>query len=207
MPIRRQNVLIFSVLAFTFATFVAPRTSFAEALAVGAAAPAFELKNINDAMVSLESGKGSIGTLVVFTCNHCPFAIAYEDRIVALANEFQPKGVNFIAINSNDPLIKPEDGFESMKKRAADKAFTFPYLVNEDGSVAKAYGAARTPEAFLLDADGKIVYHGRIDDNTEAPKVTVHDLKNAMTKLVAGEAAAIDPKSTAAFGCTIKFRK
>jgi len=203
----RSLAVLVSALTVVLVTHVLPAAARAEALAVGTQAPAFELKNIDDKVVSLASGKGEKGTLVVFTCNHCPFAIAYEDRIIKLAKEFQSQGVNFIAINPNDPTIKPEDSFDLMKKRAADKSFPFPYLVNEDGSVAKAYGAARTPETFLLDSEGKIVYHGRIDDNTEEPKVTVQDLKNALTKLVAGEAAAIDPKTTAAFGCTIKFKK
>jgi thiol-disulfide isomerase/thioredoxin len=155
----------------------------------------------------LASAAGEKGTLVVFTCNHCPFAIAYEDRLIALANEFQAQGIKFVAVSSNDPLLQPKDGFAEMQTRAKEKSLPYPYLINEDGAVAKAYGAARTPEAFLLDKDLKVVYAGRIDDNTEVKDVKVHDLRNAMTKLVAGQAAEIDPKVTAAFGCTIKFRK
>ncbi len=209
MFMKRSNVLILSgiALAIVVGAFLYPQKTVAAALGIGASAPSFELKNVNEQMVSLAGASGEVGTLVVFTCNHCPFAIAYEDRLVALANEFQPKGIKFIAINANDPKIKPEDGFEGMQKRAKEKNLPYPYLINEDGTVAKAYGAARTPETFLLDKDGKVVYSGRIDDNTEVKDVKVHDLQNAMTKLVEGKASEIDPKVTAAFGCTIKFRK
>lgn len=205
----RTNVLILSTvgLVVLVGVFLYPQKISAAALAIGTSAPAFELKNVDLQTVSLAGASGEVGTLVVFTCNHCPFAIAYEDRLIALANEFQPKGIKFVAISPNDPKIKPEDGFEGMQKKAKEKNLPYPYLINEDGSIAKAYGAARTPEAFLLDKDGKVVYTGRIDDNTEAKEVKTHDLQNAMTKLVEGKASEIDPKVTAAFGCTIKFRK
>lgn len=206
---RRSNVLILSAIALAVVAgaFLFPKKISAAALQIGAAAPAFELKNVDGNMVSLAGASGEIGTLVVFTCNHCPFAIAYEDRLIALANEFQPKGITFIAISANDPKIKPEDGYEGMQKKAKEKSLPYPYLINEDGKIAAAYGAARTPETFLLDKEGKVVYSGRIDDNTEVKEVKTHDLQNAMNKLVDGKASEIDPKVTAAFGCTIKFRK
>ena len=209
MFMKRSNVLILSgiALAIVVGAFLYPQKTVAAALGIGASAPSFELKNVNEQMVSLAGASGEVGTLVVFTCNHCPFAIAYEDRLIALANEFQPKGIKFVAISSNDPKIKPEDGLEGMQKKAKEKNLPNPYLINEDVPVATAYGAARTPETFLLDKDGKVVYSGRIDDNTEVKDVKVHDLQNAMTKLVEGKASEIDPKVTAAFGCTIKFRK
>ncbi|MCC6475505.1 thioredoxin family protein [bacterium] len=184
-----------------------PHNLSAAALEIGATAPAFSLPNVDDKSVSLSDFAGKKGVCVVFTCNHCPYAKAYEDRLIALGNEFQSQGIQFVLISPNDPKLKPEDGAAEMKKRAADKSYPFPYLLNEDGSVAKAYGAARTPEAFLLDSEMKVVYTGRIDDNTEVKDVKVHDLQNALTKLVAGEGASIDPKVTKAFGCTIKFRQ
>ncbi|MBK6764988.1 MAG: thioredoxin family protein [bacterium] len=187
--------------------FLFPRNISAAALQIGATAPAFELKNVDEKLVSLAGAAGEKGTLVVFTCNHCPFAIAYEDRLIALAKEFQAQGINFIAVSPNDPLLQPKDGFAEMQQRAKEKSLPYPYLINEDGSVAKAYGAARTPEAFLLDTELKVVYTGRIDDNTEVKDVKVNDLRNALTKLVQGKPGDIDPKTTAAFGCTIKFRK
>lgn len=206
---KKALVLIMSVaaLAIMAGSFLFPKNISAAALEVGATAPAFELKNVDGSMVSLASGAGELGTMVVFTCNHCPFAIAYEDRLIELANEFQPKGIKFIAINPNDPKIKPEDNYEAMQKRADEKKLPYPYLVNEDGSIATAYGATRTPESFLLDKSGKIIYAGRIDDNTEVKDVKEHDLHKALTNLVEGHPDQIDPKMTKAFGCTIKFRK
>ncbi len=206
---RRSNVLVLSAIALAViaGAFIFPQRISAAALQIGASAPAFELKNVDGSMVSLAGASGEIGTLVVFTCNHCPFAIAYEERLIALANEFQPKGIKFIAISANDPKLKPEDGYEGMQKKAKEKNLPYPYLINEDGTIASAYGAARTPETFLLDKDGKVVYTGRIDDNTEVKDVKTHDLQNALNKLVEGKASEIDPKVTAAFGCTIKFRK
>ncbi|MCB1058993.1 MAG: thioredoxin family protein [Calditrichaeota bacterium] len=206
---KKALVLMLSVVALVVVagSFLAPKNISAAALEPGTMGPSFELKNVDGSMVSLASGAGELGTLIVFTCNHCPFAMAYEDRLIALANEFQPKGINFIAISPNDPKIKPEDGYEAMQKRAQEKKLPYPYLINEDGAVAAAYGANRTPETFLLDKSGKIIYAGRIDDNTEVKDVKEHDLHNALTKLVEGHPDQIDPKITKAFGCTIKFRK
>lgn len=183
-----------------------PHNLSAAALEIGATAPAFSLPNVDDKSVSLSGFAGKKGVCVVFTCNHCPYAKAYEDRLITLGQEFQSQGISFVLISPNDPKLKPEDGAAEMKKRAAEKSYPFPYLLNEDGSVAKSYGAARTPEVFLLDSEMKVVYTGRIDDNTEVKDVKVHDLQNALSKLVAGEASTIDPKVTKAFGCTIKFR-
>lgn len=206
---KRRNVLILTAitLAVFAGAFLFPQKISAASIEIGATAPAFELKNVDEQLVSLAGAAGEKGTLVVFTCNHCPFAIAYEDRLIALANEFQAQGIKFVAISSNDPALSPKDGFAEMQQRAKEKSLPYPYLINEDGKVATAYGAARTPETFLLDKDMKVVYKGRIDDNTELKDVKVQDLHNALTKLVEGKAAEIDPKATAAFGCTIKFRK
>jgi alkyl hydroperoxide reductase subunit AhpC len=144
---------------------------------------------------------------VVFTCNHCPFAKAYEDRIIALQHEYAAKGVQFVLINPNDPVTKPEDSFENMQKRAQEKSYPFPYTIDETQDIARAYGAFRTPEAYLLDSNRKLVYHGLIDDNTEVKDVKTHHLKNAIELLLAGKPEQIDPKDTKAFGCTIKWKK
>lgn len=156
----RFAALGFIVAGFLAVAFLLPKQIAAAALQIGATAPPFELKNVNGSMTSLSGSAGKLGTLVLFTCNHCPFAIAYEDRLIALANEYQTKGVNFIAISPNDPKIKPEDSFEEMQKRAKEKNFPFPYLINEDSKIATAYGASRTPEVFLLDKSMKVVYAG-----------------------------------------------
>jgi peroxiredoxin len=176
-------------------------------LAIGANAPAFTLKNVDGKNVSLADYSAKPAVCVVFTCNHCPFAKAYEDRIIALQQEYAAKGVQFVLINPNDPVIQPEDSFEKMQKRAQEKNYPFPYAIDETQDIARAYGAFRTPEAYLLDSNRKLVYHGLIDDNTEVKDVKTHHLKNAIEHLLAGTPEQIEPKDTKAFGCTIKWKK
>jgi peroxiredoxin len=180
--------------------------SFAEPLAVGSKAPSFSLKNVDGTTVSLSDFADKEAVVVVFTCNTCPFAMAYQDRLIALQNDYAAKGVQFVLISSNDIKIKPDDSYEKMQIRAKEKNYPFPYLYDETQVIAKAYGASRTPEAFLLDKTQTAIYTGRIDDNTEAKQVTQHDLKNAIDLLLAGQAAEINPKATKAFGCTIKWK-
>ena len=196
------------------ALFVAPLVaalaaapSFADALAIGSPAPMTDakMKNVDGKDVSIADVRGSAGTLVVFTCNHCPFAKAWESRIVALGNTYRAKGVGVIAVNANDPSVAPEDGYDVMKQRAQDKGMQFPYVVDATSNVARAFGASRTPEAFLFDKNGKLVYHGAIDDNKEdATKVDNPYLKNALDAVVAGKDVAV--KETKSIGCGIKFR-
>ena len=177
------------------------------ALKLGKAAPstAVKMKNVDGKRLSIAEVKGEKGTLVVFTCNHCPFVIAWEDRMVALANEYAKKGVGVIFVNPNDPTRKPQDGFENMQKRAKTKGMAFPYVVDEGSVVARAFGAARTPECFLFDAKMKLVYHGAVDDNSRSPdRVTKRYLSDALAALVAGETSK--EKVTRAPGCSIKWR-
>jgi len=130
---------------------------------------------------------------------------AYEDRMIALAKEYQPKGVAFVLINANDPLKYPDDSFENMIKRAKEKNYPFPYLHDETQQIAKAYGAQRTPEIFLFDVNLKLRYHGAIDDNYEDPnKVTKRYFKDALDALLAGKEPAL--KDTPPVGCTIKWK-
>ena len=128
-----------------------------------------KMKGVDGRETTLGEVKGAKGTLVVFTCNACPWAKAWEERIVALGNEYAKKGVGVIAVNSNDPGKVAEDGYDIMKARAAEKGFAFPYVVDATSNVARAFGATRTPEAFLFDAQGRLVYHGTIDDNAQEP--------------------------------------
>lgn len=163
------------------------------------------MKNVDSKMVSIGDIAGEKGTLVVFTCNACPYAKAWEERIVALGNKFSQQGVGVIAINSNDPKVVPEDGFEAMQQRAKERKLAFPYVMDETSGVAKAFGAGRTPEVFLFNGEGKLVYHGAIDDNHKEPdKVVSHYLKDALDAVVAGRDVAV--KETKALGCSIKFR-
>ena len=187
------------------AVLVALPALAADELSIGAKAPAFELKGTDGKMHSLDAVKGEKGTAVVFTCNECPFSKGYEDRLISLASDFQSKGVNFVAINSNDPKIVPGDGFEFMVKRAQDKHFPYPYVIDETQNVAKAYGAKVTPHVFLLDASGKLVYRGRVDDSLEQDKIQAHDLAAALEALSTGQ--PIKVAETKAFGCGVKYAK
>ncbi len=175
---------------------------------IGKEAPAFNLKNIDGKMVSLDNYKSSKGAIVIFTCNHCPYSKMYEDRIVALDGKFKAQGYPVVAINPNDPATYAEDSFDQMKKRAKKKGFTFPYLVDETQGIAKAYAATRTPHVYLLEnAGGKFVvrYVGAIDDNAQDAKaVSSKFLEDAIAKLSAGQAP--DPSQTKAVGCGIKWK-
>ena len=174
-------------------------------LEIGAKAPAFELKGTDGKTHTLDSAKGPKGTVVIFTCNHCPFAKAYEDRLIEIAKTYEAQGVRFVAINPNDPKIQPADGFEEMVTRAKEKAFPYPYLVDDTQKVAKAYGAQVTPHVFVFDAGLALRYRGRIDDNAKKDQVAVQDLRNALDSIVKGAEPAVN--STTAFGCSVKWKK
>jgi peroxiredoxin len=196
-----------TLFVFPLVAALAAAPSFADALVIGSTAPMTDakMKNVDGKDVSIADVRGAAGTLVVFTCNHCPFAKAWESRIVALGNTYRAKGVGVIAVNANDPSVAPEDAYDVMKQRAQDKGMQFPYVVDATSNVARAFGASKTPEAFLFDKDGKLVYHGAIDDNKEDPtKVDNPYLKNALDAVVAGKDVAV--KETKSIGCGIKFR-
>jgi peroxiredoxin len=180
--------------------------SGAETLRIGSVGPDFKALPGTDGRVhSLESFKGNAAVVLSFTCNHCPYAQAYEDRFIALANEFMPKKVAFVAINPNDEVHYPEDGFEQMKVRAKEKNFPFPYLRDESQKVAKAYGAVCTPHIFVLNDRWKLVYEGRIDDNWKEPnKVKSRDLRDAIEAVLAGKKVSV--ANTNPMGCSIKWK-
>lgn len=176
-------------------------------LAIGAPIPMAEkaMKNVDGKDLDLKSISQAAGTLVVFTCNHCPFAKKWESRIVEIGNEFAAKGVGVVAINANDPKVNADDSFESMQSRAKEKGMAFPYVVDATSDVARAFGATRTPEVFLFDKSGKLVYHGAVDDSADdAGKVENAYLKQALEAVVKG--AEVSVKETKSIGCTIKFR-
>lgn len=176
---------------------------------IGDSAADFKLKNVNDKFVSLSDYKDAKGFLVIFTCNHCPYAIAYEDRIIALDKKYSKLGYPVIAINPNDPSVQPEDSFENMKKRAKEKGFTFPYLLDDGQKVYPQYGATKTPHVFLLNKEnGKNVvkYIGTIDNNYEgASDADEHYVSAAVDALLAKK--PITQTTTVAIGCTIKVKK
>mgnify|MGYP000229936345 CR=1 FL=1 len=159
-------------------------------------------------MVSLADFNEAKGFIVIFTCNTCPYAVASEDRIIALDQEFKSKGYPVIAINPNDPDVQPDDTFELMQKKAEDKGFTFPYLYDESKSVYAKYGAKKTPHVYLLNKEnGKniVKYIGAIDDNVrKASEVKERFLANAVNELLAGKEVSV--KETRAIGCSVKVK-
>lgn len=174
-------------------------------IAIGAKAPDFKLLGVDGKYYSLSDAlKKNKVVVVVFTCNHCPVAKAYEDRLVALQKDYKDKGVLILAINSNDPNY-PGEGMENMKKRAKEKKFNFPYIIDETQKIARAYGARVTPHIFVVGKDGKIAYRGAIDDSKNPRRVKKRYLRDAIDALLAGKAVPVS--STKAFGCTIKWKK
>jgi peroxiredoxin len=173
---------------------------------VGDKAIGFSLKNIDDKMVSLDQFKDAKGFVVIFTCNHCPYAKAYEDRIIEIDKSYKAKGYPVVAINPNNVSMAPDDSFENMKIRAKEKGFTFPYLYDADQSVANAYGATRTPHVYLLEKEnGELIvkYIGAIDNNyQDASAVTEKYLTEAIDALIANKEPEVN--FTKAIGCTIK---
>lgn len=179
-------------------------------LALGSKAPMADtkLKNVIDGKdVSLaQTAAGKKGSLVVFTCNGCPYAKAWEERIVELGNTYAKKNIGVLLINSNNPQRSEGDSFELTQARAKERKMQFAYGVDPQSAVAKAYGATKTPEAFLFDKDGKLVYHGTIDDNHEEPgSVTKRYLKDALEAVSSGKAPPV--AETKSMGCGIKFPK
>ncbi|MGA2605798.1 MAG: thioredoxin family protein [Verrucomicrobiia bacterium] len=175
-------------------------------LNIGDKAPSttVKMKNVDGSDVSIANVASKQGTLVMFSCNHCPFVKAWQGRIASIGNAAKAKGIGVIIINPNDPTDYPEDSYAEMQKRAKDLGFTFPYVVDATSDVARAFGATHTPEAFLFDKDGKLVYHGAIDDSKEADQVTAHFLQDAINAALAGKAVPV--AETKAIGCSIKFR-
>jgi len=170
---------------------------------IGDIATDFELKNVDGSLVSLADYENVNGYIVTFTCNHCPYAVMYEDRLIELHNTYAPQGYPVIAINPNDPSVQPQDGFDEMVERAEEKNFPFAYLFDDGQEIYPQYGAKKTPHVFLLNAERQVKYIGAIDDSPrDATTVEVKYLENAITALKAGENP--DPATTKAIGCSIK---
>lgn len=176
---------------------------------IGDVATDFNLKNVDHKMVSLSDYADAKGFIVVFTCNHCPYAKAYENRIIALDQKYASKGYPVIAINPNDPKVEPIDSYEGMQKKAKEKGFTFPYLFDEGQTIYPQYGATKTPHVFVLNREnGKNIvrYIGAIDDNyADANDVSHKYVEAAVDALLANEPIA--QTTTVAIGCSIKAQK
>jgi peroxiredoxin len=176
---------------------------------VGDTATDFKLKNVNGKTVSLSDYTTAKGYIVVFTCNHCPYAKAYESRIMALNMHYAAKGYPVIAISPNDPVAEPTDSFENMQKLAKQKGYTFPYLIDETQDITRAYGAKATPHVYVLQktpAGNVIKYIGAIDNDTENTNpAKIKYVENAVNALIAGKHPEIN--TTKAIGCGIKWKK
>jgi thiol-disulfide isomerase/thioredoxin len=177
---------------------------FAAELEVGAKAPAFELVNAVDGhKVAFAPGDGRL-SVIVFTCNQCPYAKAFEPRLIALGNEYAKRGVVFYAIDSNDDAAYPIETMGEMKTRATSQHYPFPYLKDGESKVAREYGARVTPHVFVVDEKGIVRYRGYVDDSTKAAERQHTGLTDALNELIAGKDVKIS--ATKAFGCTIKFK-
>jgi cytochrome oxidase Cu insertion factor (SCO1/SenC/PrrC family) len=177
------------------------------ALGIGDAMPAatVKLEDVNGRQLSLAQTAGPKGTLVIFSCNHCPWVKAWEERLVTIGNTYDKRGVGVIAVSSNDTKVYPEDDLPQMKERALAKNYQFPYALDVTSAVGRAFGATHTPEAFLFDASGHLIYHGAIDDNARDPaKVTHEYLRDALDALLAGKKPPV--QETKALGCSIVLR-
>ncbi len=180
----------------------------AQTYQVGDKAADFKLKNVDGKHISLSDYEDAKGFILIFTCNHCPYSVAYEDRIIELDKKYKDKGFPVIAINPNDPDLFESDSFENMIKRSDEKAFTFPYLFDEKQDVYKRFGATKTPHVFILSTKKgmhTVEYIGAIDNNYKsAAQATKHYVSNAVDALLKGKKPMVT--ATKAIGCSIKTK-
>ena len=176
-----------------------------ESIKLGSKAPSFDLPSVDGQRYSLESFPGKI-LVVMFICNHCPYVKAIEDRILQLVRDFEKRGVVFVGICSNDSVNYPDDSPASLKARWLEKKYGFPYLVDEDQTVARDYGAVCTPDLYVYNSKHELAYHGRLDDSWQEPsKVTRRDLRQSLEALLKG--AVPDSSQISSMGCSIKWKK
>jgi len=178
-------------------------------LPIGTIAPDFSLTNaVLDKIQSVNELFSDKATVVMFICNHCPYVIHVKDELIKLAHDYEPKGVKFIAISSNDIAMYPQDSPEAMKIFAKKSGFTFPYLFDETQNVARAYDAACTPDFYIFNGEKKLQYRGRLDDSrprVENPKpVTGKDLRNALNAILANQ--KVSEIQFPSMGCNIKWK-
>lgn len=173
-------------------------------LQLGDAAPDFSLPAADGKTYSLANFSDAPVLVIVFSCNHCPYVVGSEDRMIAFEQDYKAKGVQFVAINSNSVNTYADDSLDHMIERAEDKGFQFPYLRDESQDVARAYGALRTPHYYVFDADRKLKYTGRMDDSPRTPgQETTRELRDAVDDLLAGREVAVP--LTNPIGCNVKW--
>lgn len=189
-----------------FIGFDAIKSSETNGYAIGDAATDFSLKNVDGNMVSLIDYKNAKGFIVIFTCNHCPYSVAYEDRIIALDKAFKTKGYPVIAINPNNPEAYPDDSYKKMIERSVEKGFTFPYLFDDGQTIYPQYGATKTPHVYVLEKVGQeniVKYIGAIDNNYKDEKLATDKyVEDAVNALLNNEPVKVE--TTRAIGCSIK---
>jgi peroxiredoxin len=183
-----------------------PKKEMTEGYKVGDFVKDFSLKNVDGKMVSMADFKEAKGFIITFTCNTCPYSVAYEDRLIALDKKYAGKGYPVIAINPNNPEAKPGDSFEAMQNRAEEKGFTFPYIFDVEQTVYPVFGATRTPHMYVIakTPEGhQVKYIGAIDDNyKDAEAASKHYVQDAVNALLKGK--EVEVKTTKAIGCSIK---
>lgn len=173
-------------------------------LSIGAEAPDFRLPATDGKTYSLSDFNTSKYLVVFFTCNHCPYVLGSDETTRATADKFIPRGVSFVAINSNSATTYPEDDFNTMVQRMEEKKFPWKYLYDESQEIALAYGALRTPHFFIFNGDRKLVYTGRgVDNPREIEKMTVNDLDRALTEITSGKPVSVEV--TNPIGCNVKW--
>lgn len=203
-----KTISVFAIVLFMSAFTVSNKNSGDNGYAVGDIATDFSLKNIDGRMVSLADYDDAKGYIVIFTCNTCPYAVQYEDRIIALDKKYADKGYPVVAIMPNNPEVQPGDNVKAMKARAASKGFTFPYLFDDGQKIYPQYGATKTPHVYLLEKTKKgnvVRYIGAIDDNyKDAEAVNTKYVEVAVDALLDGK--SIKETKTRAIGCSIKVK-
>jgi len=170
---------------------------------IGEPAPDFALRGVDGGEHTLASYDGADVLVLIQSCNHCPYVIAWEERMMGVQADYADRGVRLVAVNSNDASRYPEDTFEKMTARAAQRGFNFDYLQDPEQTLVNALGAERTPEVFVFARDRRLVYHGAIDDNRDETAVTQQYLRAALDAALAGGEPA--PAETQAVGCTVKW--
>lgn len=174
-------------------------------LQLGSVLPEFKLKGTDDKLYDTTSYSGFNAMLIIFSCNHCPYVQAYENRMKKIQQDYLKDKLLLFAINSNDDSQYPDDSFESMKIRSKEKEFNFPYLRDEDQSIAKSFGATHTPEIFLFNKEKKLNFHGKIDDKWRDESLVKNKyLRNAIDEMLKDEPISVPETFT--IGCTIKWK-
>jgi peroxiredoxin len=173
-------------------------------IAIGTEAPSFDLPGVDGRTHSLDEYADVPVLVLMQSCNHCPYVMAWEDRMIAVQRDYSDRGVRLVAVNSNAATTHPADSFDAMIERSRSKGFNFDYLYDEDQRVARALGSERTPEVFAFDRDRRLVYHGSIDDNRDETQVTQHHLREALDAVLEGRDPPV--RETPPVGCTVKWK-